>query len=146
MCGIAGYISPQPLNESVIRDMTRALIKRGPDDEGYYSGEGVNLGFRRLSVIDVAGSPQPLYNEDRSLVLVFNGEIYNYRELRKELIAAGHSFRTQGDGEVIVHAYEQYGEAMLKKLSGMFAFALWDRNRRSLFLARDALGVKPLHY
>jgi asparagine synthase (glutamine-hydrolysing) len=146
MCGIAGYFSQRPLNEQVIRDMTRALIKRGPDDEGYYSGEGVNLGFRRLAVIDIAGSPQPLYNEDRSLVMVFNGEIYNYRELRQELIAAGHSFRTQGDGEVIVHAYEEYGESMLKKLTGMFAFALWDRSRRSLLLARDQLGVKPLYY
>jgi asparagine synthase (glutamine-hydrolysing) len=146
MCGIAGYFSNRPCGDDVLRNMTRALVKRGPDDEGYYSDPGINLGFRRLSVIDVAGSPQPLFNEDQSLVLVFNGEIYNYRELRDELIAAGHRFRTQGDGEVLVHAYEQYGEKMLARLTGMFAFALWDKQRKTLFLARDHLGVKPLYY
>lgn len=146
MCGIAGYVSHQTFAPEVLARMTRALSHRGPDAEGFYSDRQAHLGHRRLSVIDLAGSAQPLFNEDKSVALVFNGEIYNFQALRRELVARGHRFQTDGDSEVLVHAYEEYGQAMLEKLSGMFAFAIWDKNKESLFLARDHLGVKPLYY
>ena len=146
MCGIAGYYSERAFGEEVLKAMTRALRYRGPDAEGFFNAERIHFGHRRLSVIDVAGSAQPLFNEDHSVVLVFNGEIYNFQSLRKDLVAAGHRFRTHGDSEVLVHAYEEYGHGMLGKLSGMFAFAIWDKARQSLFVARDHLGVKPLYY
>lgn len=126
--------------------MAGLLRPRGPDDEGFYEHGKIHLGHRRLSIIDLEGSRQPLFNEDRSKVLVYNGEIYNFPTLRQKLLASGHRFTTQGDSEVLVHAYEEYGVGMLSQLSGMFAFALWDETRRSLFLARDHLGVKPLYY
>src|SRR5580700_1666746 len=146
MCGIAGYVEATASDSSVIRAMTRAIRKRGPDDEGFFEAGAAHLGFRRLSVIDLAGGAQPIYNEDRSLVLVFNGEIYNFRELRAELVRAGHRFRSQGDSEVLIHGYEQLGTRMLEKLTGMFAFAIWDTRNQLLFLARDHVGVKPLYY
>ena len=146
MCGIAGYISDRGYDPHVLEAMTRALRHRGPDDEGYFRKGPVHLGHRRLSVVDVAGSRQPLFNEDGSVVVVFNGEIYNFRSMREELIALGHVFRTQGDTEVLVHAYEQYGEDMLRRLQGMFAFAIWDSNREQLLIARDPIGIKPLYY
>jgi asparagine synthase (glutamine-hydrolysing) len=146
MCGIAGYYSERDFGEEVLKTMTRALRYRGPDAEGFFNRDKIHFGHRRLSVIDVAGSIQPLFNEDNSVALVFNGEIYNFQGLRKELTAAGHSFRTHGDSEVLVHAYEQYGHDMLTRLSGMFAFAIWDEQKQSLFVARDHLGVKPLYY
>ena len=146
MCGIAGYYSIAPFSDDVLLNMTRSLKHRGPDAEGYYRAGALHFGHRRLSVIDVAGSQQPLFNEDGTVALVFNGEIYNYAGLRQGLIDQGHRFRTTGDSEVLVHAYEQYGERMVEKLSGMFAFAIWDSRKQRLFLARDHLGVKPLYY
>ena len=146
MCGICGFTPSDQVPDGVIQAMTGALVHRGPDEEGYHTDGRVSLGHRRLSIIDLAGSRQPLYNEDGSLVLVFNGEIYNFAALRKELLDLGHVFVTDGDGEVLVHAYEQYGPDMLSKIAGMFAFALYDRKNESLFLARDHMGVKPLYY
>ncbi len=126
--------------------MTSALQHRGPDGHGYFAQRGVGLGHRRLSIIDVEGGAQPICNEDGSLQIVFNGEIYNFVELRKELEGAGHTFKTRSDTEVIVHAYEQWGKGCVERFNGMFAFALWDSNKRELFLARDHLGIKPLYY
>src|SRR5262245_16456305 len=126
--------------------MTDAIAHRGPDGDGEHFEPGVALGHRRLAIIDVATGQQPLYNEDRSVVVIFNGEIYNFQSLVPELEALGHKFGTHSDTEVIVHGWEQWGEHCVQRLRGMFAFALWDRNREVLFLARDRLGVKPLHY
>ncbi|HET8609550.1 MAG TPA: asparagine synthetase B, partial [Burkholderiales bacterium] len=146
MCGITGYYSDQCCAPGVLRNMTQSLAHRGPDAEGFFESGEIHLGHRRLSVVDLAGSAQPLFNEDRSVVLAFNGEIYNFQSLRDELLRAGHQFATHGDSEVLVHAWEQYGPEMLQKLTGMFAFAIWDTKSRTLFLARDHLGVKPLYY
>ena len=154
MCGIAGAVwtSHGPsLAAETLRAMTDVLVHRGPDDDGDWrddqpDGSGVALGFRRLSIIDIEGGHQPLANEDESVWIVFNGEIYNYRELRPELEERGHRFRTHSDTEVIVHAYEEYGLDFLQKLRGMFAFAIWDGNSQRLLLARDRLGQKPLFY
>jgi asparagine synthase (glutamine-hydrolysing) len=154
MCGIAGgvWTSRGPALDAVtLRRMTDVLRHRGPDDDGFWrhdrgDGSGVALGFRRLSIIDLAGGHQPLANEDESVWIVFNGEVYNYRELRPELEARGHRFRTHSDTEVIVHAYEEYGVDCLRKFRGMFAFAIWDERQRRLFLARDRMGQKPLVY
>ena len=129
----------------MIRRMCEAIRHRGPDDEGVYVDRAVGLGMRRLSIIDLAGGRQPIFNEDRSKVIVFNGEIYNYRELRRGLIAGGHVFATQGDTEVILHLYEQYGPECVQRLRGMFAFAIWDSAEQTLFLARDRFGIKPLY-
>lgn len=153
MCGIAGAAwtsQSSPLPEDVLTRMTTALAHRGPDDAGYYhsgnGGAGAALGHRRLSIIDVAGGHQPLSNEDGSVWIAFNGEIYNYRELQPDLEKQGHRFRTSSDTETIVHLYEQHGPDCVKMLRGMFAFAIWDQNRRLLLLARDRLGKKPLVY
>ncbi len=126
--------------------MADSIEHRGPDDEGFYFSGQVGLGFRRLSIIDLGGGHQPLCNEDESVWIVFNGEIYNYQELRQFLLSKGHQFRTQSDTEVIVHLYEELGEACLERLRGMFAFAIWDNRRKSLFIARDRVGIKPLYY
>lgn len=126
--------------------MCDAIRHRGPDGEGYFEQGDVHLGHRRLSVIDPAGSPQPMFSRDRNLAIVFNGEIYNFAELRAELTALGHSFQTRGDTETLIYAYAQYGVDMLHKIDGMFAFAIWDEKNKSLFLARDHIGVKPLYY
>jgi asparagine synthase (glutamine-hydrolysing) len=146
MCGIAGYWSADPRAREVLPTMTAALTHRGPDADGFYYDGPVGLGHRRLSIIDIVGSSQPLVSEDGSIVVIFNGEIYNFRELRQTLTAAGYKFVTKGDGEVIVHAWRARAEGMLEWLTGMFAFALWDRTRQQLFVARDHLGVKPLYY
>ena len=149
MCGIAGIAAADPrsvpLEAEALRRMTEAIEHRGPDDDGHLLEAGVALGMRRLSVIDPAGSPQPVANEDGEVSAVFNGEIYNFSELRDELRASGHRFATRGDGEVIVHLYEEHGPAFVERLRGMFAIALWDRPRRRLVLARDRMGVKPLY-
>src|SRR5438067_9078042 len=146
MCGIAGYLAPSPVADDVLVRMTRRLAHRGPDEEGFHRAGGLGLGFRRLAVIDLALSHQPMSTPDGALTVVFNGEIYNFRELREELARRGCVFRTHGDTEVLLHAYREYGTAMLEKLRGMFAFALWDAARSRLFVARDHSGVKPLHY
>ncbi len=129
-----------------MRRMADRIVHRGPDGEGYYTGDGVSLGARRLSIIDLPGSNQPIWNEDRTVVTVFNGEIYNYRDLRAMLEKKGHVLRTEGDTEVLVHLYEEYGEAGVHLLRGMFAYAIWDAPKRRLVLARDRLGIKPLYY
>jgi len=144
MCGICGVVGP--IDEPVLRRMVGTMVHRGPDDAGQYLDDGVGLGVRRLSIVDVAGGRQPITNEDATLVVVFNGEIYNHRELRTRLESHGHRFRTRCDTEVLVHLYEEYGDAAVHLFQGMFAFALWDAKRRRLLLARDRLGIKPLYY
>ncbi|HWR97504.1 MAG TPA: asparagine synthase (glutamine-hydrolyzing) [Candidatus Methanoperedens sp.] len=149
MCGIVGlvYKDPgRPCPESVIREMRDQMIHRGPDGEGLYVDRNAGLGHRRLSIIDLSGGQQPMHNEDRTLWLVFNGEIYNYVSLRKELLRRGHEFRTRSDSEVILHLYEDMGERCVDAMNGMFAFAIYDSGDRSLFLARDRMGEKPLYY
>ena len=150
MCGICGVAGRDPrvpaLDVEALRAMTDAIEHRGPDDEGLHIEPGVALGMRRLSVIDVVGSPQPVMNEDGSVQAVFNGEIYNFASLREELARRGHRLRTAGDGETIVHLYEEHGTRFVESLRGMFAIALWDRRERRLVLARDRMGVKPLYY
>ncbi len=146
MCGITGYFCDDPRARAALPAMTAALAHRGPDADGFHYDGPVGLGHRRLAVIDIGGSRQPLFSADGAIAVVFNGEIYNFRALRRELQAAGYAFTTQGDGEVLVHGWRQWGARMLDRLAGMFAFALWDRDRRELFLARDHLGVKPLYY
>ncbi len=149
MCGLAGIFHPSgagTVDAALLRRMTAALAHRGPDGEGFHLEPGIGLGHRRLAVIDPAGGEQPMFNEDRSAAIVFNGEIYNFAELRRELTALGHVFRNASDTEAIVHAWESWGPACLDRLTGQFAFALWDRTRRTLFLARDHFGKKPLYY
>ncbi len=151
MCGICGIVGPAPVDRRVLAQMTRALEHRGPDDEGFHvaayeDGTAVGLGFRRLSIIDLDTGNQPIGNEDGSLQVVQNGEIYNYRELRADLVKRGHRFATNTDTEVIVHLYEELGARCVERLNGMFAFALWDEKDRSLLLARDRFGKKPLYY
>ena len=148
MCGIAGFVScnAEADRAPLLRKLTDAVRHRGPDDDGFFEAPGIGLGMRRLSIVDVAGSKQPIANEDETVQIVFNGEIYNYVELREQLERRGHSFRSHGDTETIVHLYEEYGVDMLRFLRGMFAFALWDSRRNRLFLARDRLGKKPLNY
>ncbi|MFI5071714.1 MAG: asparagine synthase (glutamine-hydrolyzing) [Terriglobales bacterium] len=149
MCGICGKLvfdRQSQVSRTVLKGMADSIEHRGPDDEGFYFSGQVGLGFRRLSIIDLGGGHQPLCNEDESVWIVFNGEIYNYQELRQFLLSKGHQFRTQSDTEVIVHLYEELGEACLERLRGMFAFAIWDNRRKSLFIARDRVGIKPLYY
>jgi asparagine synthase (glutamine-hydrolysing) len=148
MCGIAGKVSSdgQPLDPEVLRRMSEMQAHRGPDSHGVHLDEGVALGIQRLRVIDLDTGDQPLYNEDRSIAVVLNGEIYNYRELRSRLERGGHRFTSRGDTEVIAHLYEELGTACVSELDGMFAFAIWDARRRRLLLARDRIGKKPLHY
>src|SRR5215210_2458529 len=151
MCGIAGMCGPETAmraaeSREVVARMCRVIEHRGPDDEGFYVEGGVALGMRRLSIIDLVTGHQPITNEDGSLWIVFNGEIYNFREIRDGLLARGHVFQSNTDTEVIVHLYEEEGEACVERLRGMFAFAIWDKRDRTLFLARDRVGVKPLHY
>ena len=149
MCGIAGILDVaerRPMDEALLRKMRETIRHRGPDDEGLHVEPGIGLAHRRLSIIDLSGGRQPCYNEDGSVVVVYNGEIYNFRELVDELAALGHTFRSRCDTEVLVHAWEEWGQASVERLNGQFAFALWDRNRGEAFLARDRLGIKPLYY
>lgn len=149
MCGITGLFDTsgkRQIDRQLLHRMNERLHHRGPDEGDLYLETALGLGHRRLSIIDLASGRQPLFNEDHSVVIVFNGEIYNYRELMTELTALGHTFRTRSDTEVIVHAWEQWGPDCLHRLRGMFAFGLWDRNLQTLFLARDHIGVKPLFY
>ncbi len=149
MCGIAGYVNrdpSRPVNAALLDRMTETLHHRGPDENGYLIDGAVGFGMRRLRVVDLAGGTQPIHNENGSIGVVFNGEIYNFQELRRELIARGHTFRTHSDTEVIVHQYEEDGVECLQRFNGMFALALWDSARRRVLLARDRLGIKPLHW
>ena len=149
MCGIAGrfnYDPSRPVDPEVLAAMTTAIAHRGPDAAGYYRAPGIGLGHRRLSIIDLSTGDQPLANEDGRVQVIFNGEIYNFAEVRAELLSLGHRFRTSSDTEIIVHGYEEWGEHCVERFRGMFAFAVWDARHRRLLLARDRLGVKPLYY
>lgn len=147
MCGFVGFTNTKDNSNRIIEDMMDKIRHRGPDSGGRYTDEDIALGFRRLSIIDITESgDQPIYNEDRSKVLLFNGEIYNFQSIRKELIAKGHIFTTKTDSEVLLHGYEEYGEKLLDKLRGMFAFVIWDTKTKELFGARDFFGIKPLYY
>ena len=148
MCGFIGFTGggDSQLDKGVLQSMTDAIAHRGPDDADYYMDGLVSLGFRRLSIIDLEGARQPLFNEDGSKALVFNGEIYNFQELREDLLQRGHIFSTKGDGETLLHGYEEYGTDLLNKLRGMFAFVIWDKEKEELFGARDFFGIKPLYY
>src|ERR1700704_2536282 len=149
MCGIAGVVSAtreSNITEALVRHTCDQIVHRGPDDEGILVQDGAGLGMRRLSIIDLAGGHQPVFNEDRSAWIVFNGEIYNFPELRPGLEKRGHKFRTNSDTETIIHLYEEMGADCVQKLRGMFAFAIYDDRQQKLLLARDRLGKKPLHY
>lgn len=146
MCGIAGFMGQVENRADVIRNMTEVITHRGPDSDGFFTDDNISMGFRRLSIIDLGAGHQPIYNEDKSLVLTFNGEIYNYKDLRKGLIAKGHKFYTDTDSEVLVHGFEEWKEDMLPKLRGMFGFAIYNTKDNSLFIARDFFGIKPMHY
>src|SRR5260370_34823908 len=149
VCRIVGFIDVEGGQDSakpLIDSMCTTIRHRGPDDQGTWIGDGVALGMRRLSIIDLAGGHQPIFNEDQSVLVVFNGEIYNYRELRHLLEVRGHHFQTTSDTEAIVHAYEEHGDDCVKQLRGMFTFAIWDRKRQRRLAARDRFGKKPLNY
>ena len=146
MCGIAGLVTKDKNKDKLVKKMSKRIEHRGPDGEGYYFDEDIALAHRRLSIIDLSTGDQPIYNEDKTIVTIFNGEIYNYQELRDELIKEGHKFKTKSDTEVLVHGYEAWHTDLPKHLRGMFAFAIYDKNKKELFLARDNFGIKPLYY
>jgi asparagine synthase (glutamine-hydrolysing) len=147
MCGFVGFTGGTPaLNEPILHSMTDRIKHRGPDDAAYYMDNDISLGFRRLSIIDLDGGRQPILNEDKTKVLLFNGEIYNFQTIREELIKCGHIFTTKTDSEVLLHGYEEYGTDLLNKLRGMFAFIIWDKTKKELFGARDFFGIKPFYY
>jgi asparagine synthase (glutamine-hydrolysing) len=145
ICGIVNFDTSEPVNPAVVRSMTHSLAHRGPDDAGFFIEQNAGLGHRRLSIIDLGGGQQPIFNESGSCVVVFNGEIYNFADLTADLIARGHRFKTRSDTETIIHAYEEHGEECVQQFRGMFTFAVWDRARKRLLLARDRLGIKPLY-
>ena len=145
MCGFVGIVR-KGQNEEIIKKMNDRIKHRGPDGDGYYINGDVALGHRRLSIIDLAGGDQPIYNEDENIVTVYNGEIYNYLELKDELSKLGHKFKTKSDTEVLVHGYEEWYTDLPKHLRGMFAFAIYDKTKDEIFLARDNFGIKPLYY
>jgi asparagine synthase (glutamine-hydrolysing) len=147
MCGIAGLVDfSASASDAVLGRMLRPILHRGPDDEGRFVQGPVAMGMRRLSIIDLSTGNQPMHNEDGTVTVVFNGEIFNYVELRERLLQQGHRFATHSDTEVLVHLYEEHGTDMLQHLNGMFGFSIWDRRRQRLFVARDRLGVKPIYY
>ncbi len=149
MCGIAGILEltrDARANAAALREMCRVMTHRGPDDEGFYTDGAAGIGMRRLSIVDLATGHQPISNEDGSLWIVFNGEIYNHLALREQLMARGHAYTTHSDTETILHAFEEYGSDCVQHLRGMFAFAIWNRKTKKLFIARDRLGIKPLYY
>ncbi len=146
MCGITGFITEDKNKKQIVKQMANAIKHRGPDGEGYYTDKVVALGHRRLSIIDLSTGDQPMFNEDKNLVIVFNGEIYNYKEIKKVLEKKNHKFNTNSDTEVILHGYEEYGNNIVKKLRGMFAFVIWDKETNELYGARDHFGIKPFYY
>ena len=145
MCGIVGYIN-EHIEKETLENMMDQIVHRGPDGSGTYLDESIALGHRRLSIIDIEGGTQPMKNEDENLICIFNGEIYNYQELKKELMNQGHIFKTNSDTEVLLHGYESWGTELPNKLRGMFAFAIWNRKKKELFCARDFFGIKPFYY
>ena len=147
MCGFTGFVGAADNREQILENMMNTIVHRGPDSSGSFVDEDAALGFRRLSIIDISATgDQPLYNEDKSMVLTFNGEIYNYQDLREELIEAGHIFTTHTDSETLLHGYEEWGEKLVDRLRGMYAFVIWDRQKKKLFGARDIFGIKPFYY
>src|SRR5215472_13041322 len=149
MCGICGeynFGEPIPVRREAIQAMTRSLMHRGPDDEGYLISGPLGLGFRRLSIIDLAGGHQPMSDAEETVWIIFNGEVYNFKELRAELEQCGHHFRTRSDTEVIIHGYKEWGTEVLNHLNGMFGLAIWDVQKERLVLARDAMGIKLIYY
>ncbi len=146
MCGICGFTGRLATSDEILENMKNKIIHRGPDSGGSYIDEGMSMGFRRLSIIDLEGGHQPIYNETRDMVITFNGEIYNYQEIREDLIAKGHVMGSNADTEVLLHGYEEYGEALLPMLRGMFTFVIWDAKNQTLFGARDFFGIKPFYY
>ena len=147
MCGFTGFVGAVEDREQVLENMMNTIVHRGPDSFGSFVDEEAALGFRRLSIIDITETgDQPLYNEDKTKVLTFNGEIYNYQELREELIEAGHIFKTHTDSETILHGYEEWGEGIVERLRGMYAFVIWNCEEKSMFGARDMFGIKPFYY
>ncbi len=146
MCGHVGFIGYTKNREDVLEDMMKSIIHRGPDSDGKYIDDNIAMGFRRLSIIDIEQGSQPMFNEDNSLVLIFNGEIYNFKDIRTELTKKGHIFKTNTDSEILLHSYEEYGVDMLLKLRGMFSFIIWDNKIQQLFGARDFFGIKPMYY
>ena len=148
MCGFCGFADKLEEQEKkkIIKGMADRIVHRGPDSDGYFTDSLVAMGFRRLSIIDLEGGDQPIMNEDKSVVVMFNGEIYNFKELRKELEAEGHTFTTKSDTEVIVHGYEQYGTDVFNRLRGMFGILIYDKKSETLIAARDFFGIKPVYY
>lgn len=148
MCGFVGFLNElsEDENNKIVREMADRIIHRGPDQDDYYVDDDISLGFRRLSIIDLEGGSQPIINEDGSKVLVYNGEVYNYQEIREDLIKKGHIFKTKSDSETVLHGYEEYGKDILTKLRGMFAFVIWDKKEKKIFGARDIFGIKPFFY
>src|SRR5437868_1331358 len=149
MCGICGIFYPDPrrhVERETLEEMNGQIVHRGPDDDGFFVEGNVGLAMRRLSIIDTATGHQPISNEEDNIWIVYNGEIYNHEQLRSDMQARGHRYRTRSDTESIIHLYEEYGPDCLKHLRGMFAFVIWDRRKRKLFVARDRLGIKPLYY
>ena len=146
MCGFCGFIGEQQGKEVILKKMMDKIIYRGPDSSGMYADTDIGLGFRRLSIIDLSDGAQPIYNEDKTKVILFNGEIYNYKEIKEDLLNKGHQFYTKTDTEVLIHGYEEYKEKILDKLRGMFTFAIWDIVEKELFIARDFFGIKPMYY
>ena len=143
MCGICGFNWE---DKKLIKHMTDSIRHRGPDSDGFYTDRKVSMGIRRLRIIDLTTGDQPIFNEDKTKCIVFNGEVYNFKSLKEELIKKGHRFYTNTDTEVVLHSYEEYGKECVKYLRGMFAFAIWDSKNKSLFIARDRIGIKPLYY
>ena len=146
MCGITGFINKDKNKKEIIEDMAKTLIHRGPDGQGYYIDDDIALAHLRLAIIDLKGGKQPIYNEDKTKVIVYNGEVYNFIELRAILKEKGHVFKTKTDTEVLIHGYEEWNSELPKHLRGMFAFAIWDKEKKELFMARDQFGIKPLYY
>lgn len=146
MCGFSGFAGKNCNREDVLKRMTDKIAHRGPDQEGMFLSEQAALGFRRLSIIDLENGSQPMYNEDKKIVITFNGEIYNHLEIRKELIEKGHVFENNSDTECLIHGYEEYGTDLLHKLRGMFAFVIYDSDKNIIFGARDFFGIKPFYY